>query len=178
VRVVIDRHLRIPPTMRVISDARAVSTWVLTLPSADPERRRAFLRAGAAVIDIDPSPDRDGSLAAALKALGERGITRLLVEGGGHLAAAFARAGLVDRLVWAHAPILIGADGIPAVAEFGLEMLSQAPGFERLSTETVGDDVLTVFRVRERMLFAASRQDDRVDVPKPDQERECQPAGE
>jgi diaminohydroxyphosphoribosylaminopyrimidine deaminase/5-amino-6-(5-phosphoribosylamino)uracil reductase len=108
-----------------------------------------LLGTGATVIDIDPGPDGKGSLAAALAALGERGITRLLVEGGGHLAAAFARAGLVDRLVWVHAPMLIGGDGIPAIAEFGLEMLSKAPSFERLSTETVGDDVLTVFRVRE-----------------------------
>ncbi len=149
VRVVVDRHLRIPPTMRLISDARAVPTWVLTLPSADPERRRAFLSAGATVIDIDPGPDGNGSLAGALAALGERGITRLLVEGGGRLAAAFARAGLVDRLVWVHAPVLIGGDGIPAIAEFGLEVLAKAPSFKRLSTETVGDDVLTVFRVRE-----------------------------
>lgn len=150
VRVVVDRHLRIPPTTRLISDARAVPVWVMTLPSADPERRQAFLRAGATVIDIDPSPDGNGSLAAALAALGERGITRLLVEGGGHLAAAFARAGLIDRLVWVHAPMLIGGDGIPAIAEVGLEVLSKAPSFTRLSTETVGDDVLTVLRVREQ----------------------------
>ncbi len=150
VRVVLDRHLRIPPTMRLISDARAVPTWVLTLPSADPARRQAFLRAGATVIDIDPGSDGNGTLTAALAALGERGITRLLVEGGGQLAAGFARAGLIDRLVWAHAPMLIGGGGIPAVAEFGLEALSQAPRFERLSAETVGDDVLTVFRVREQ----------------------------
>jgi diaminohydroxyphosphoribosylaminopyrimidine deaminase/5-amino-6-(5-phosphoribosylamino)uracil reductase len=149
VRVVIDRHLRIPATTRLISNARAVPTWVLTLPSADPVQRQALLSAGATVIDIDPDPDGSGSLAAALAALGERGITRLLVEGGGHLAAAFARAGLIDRLVWVHAPMLIGGDGIPAIAEFGLDMLSEAPSFERLSTETVGDDVLTVFRVRD-----------------------------
>jgi len=149
VRVVMDRRLRIPPTTRLISSAREVPTWVLTLRSADAALREPLLRAGATVIEIDPGPDGNGSLAAALAALGERGITRLLVEGGGHLAAAFVRAGLVDRLVWVHAPLLIGGDGIPAIAEFGLEVLSAAPGFERLSTETVGDDVLTVFRVRE-----------------------------
>jgi diaminohydroxyphosphoribosylaminopyrimidine deaminase/5-amino-6-(5-phosphoribosylamino)uracil reductase len=149
VRVVVDRHLRIPPTTRLISDARAVPTWVLTLPSADAARRQAFLCAGATLIDIDPGPNGNGSLAAALAALGERGITRLLVEGGGHLAAAFARAGLIDRLVWVHAPMLIGGDGIPAIAELRLEVLSEAPGFERLSTEMVGDDILTVFRARD-----------------------------
>ena len=41
----------------------------------------------------------------ALGLLGERGLTRLLVEGGGRLAAALLRAGLVDRLIWLHAPL-------------------------------------------------------------------------
>ncbi len=61
------------------------------------------------------------SVSAALAALAKRGVTRLLVEGGGHVAAAFLRAGLVDRLVWFHAPQVIGGDGVPAVAGFGLE---------------------------------------------------------
>jgi diaminohydroxyphosphoribosylaminopyrimidine deaminase / 5-amino-6-(5-phosphoribosylamino)uracil reductase len=147
VRVVVDRHLRIPPTARLIGEARDVPTWVLTTSSADPARRRAMLDSGATVIDIDPDPAGAIGLAGALAALGERGITRLLVEGGGQLAAALARARLVDRLAWVHAPLLIGGDGVPAVAGFGLEVLADAPRFERLSTEAVGDDVLTVFRL-------------------------------
>jgi diaminohydroxyphosphoribosylaminopyrimidine deaminase/5-amino-6-(5-phosphoribosylamino)uracil reductase len=149
VRVVVDRHLRIPTTSHLISTARTVPTWVLTLPSADPERREAVLRAGAAVIDVDPGSDGNSSLAAALAALGDRGITRLLVEGGGVLAAALARARLIDRLVCVHAPLLVGGDGVPAIAPFGLEFLKDAPRFERLAAETVGEDVLTVFHVRE-----------------------------
>jgi diaminohydroxyphosphoribosylaminopyrimidine deaminase / 5-amino-6-(5-phosphoribosylamino)uracil reductase len=149
VRVVIDRHLRIPPAMRLIAEARGVPTWVLTLTSADRPRRQRFLDNGVTVIDIDPAGDEGMDLTAALGALGQRGITRLLVEGGGRLAAALARARLVDRLAWVHAPLLIGNDGIPAIADLGLEVLADAPGFERLSTETVGEDVLTFFRARE-----------------------------
>jgi diaminohydroxyphosphoribosylaminopyrimidine deaminase/5-amino-6-(5-phosphoribosylamino)uracil reductase len=58
------------------------------------------------------------------------------------------RAGLVDRLAWFHAPSLIGGDGIPAVAGFGLQHLEQSPRFERVSLETVGDDVLETLRRR------------------------------
>jgi diaminohydroxyphosphoribosylaminopyrimidine deaminase / 5-amino-6-(5-phosphoribosylamino)uracil reductase len=149
VRIVIDRELRIPPSMRLIARAPDFPTWILTLPAADPARRREFLAGGAAVIDVGPDPDGAIDLAAALTALGERGITRLLVEGGGRLAAALTRAHLVDRLVWVHGPLLIGNDGIPALAGFGLDALGDAPRFERLSAETVGDDVLTVFRAQE-----------------------------
>jgi diaminohydroxyphosphoribosylaminopyrimidine deaminase/5-amino-6-(5-phosphoribosylamino)uracil reductase len=147
VRIVIDRHLRIPPSMRLISGARDVPTWILTLASADPARRQAFVSSGVAIVEIEPEPDGSIGLAAALRALGERGITRLLVEGGGQLAAALVRARLVDRLVCVHAPMLIGGDGMPAIAPFELGGLAGAPNFERLSTETVGADVLTVFKV-------------------------------
>ena len=132
------------------------------------------------MIDIDPDPDGTVSLAAALAALGERGITRLLVEGGGRLAAALARARLVDRLVWVHAPMLIGGDGIPGDRRFRARAaLADAPRFERLSTETVGDDVSDRVPVRgnRTLLAAVAPRCDRVDVPKPDQQHESQPAG-
>jgi len=148
VRVVIDRHLRIPPTARLIADAHRVPTWVLTLQSADPDRRAAFLASRVTLIDVDHDSAGQVDLAAALGVLGERGITRLLVEGGAGLAAAFFRARLVDRLVWVHAPLAIGGDGIPAIAGLDLTALAHAPAFERLSTQTIGDDVLTTFHVR------------------------------
>jgi len=148
VRVVIDRHLRIPPTARLIADAHRVPTWVLTLRSADPDRRAAFLSNRVTLIDVDHDSTGQVDLAAALGVLGERGITRLLVEGGAGLAAAFFRARLVDRLVWVHAPLAIGGDGIPAIAGLDLTALAHAPAFERLSTQTIGDDVLTTFCVR------------------------------
>jgi len=148
VRVVIDRHLRIPPASRIIADARRVPTWVLTLRSADPGRRARFLANRVTLIDVDDDSEGQIDLAAALGALGERGITRLLVEGGARLAAAFFRARLIDRLVWVHAPLVIGGEGIPAIAGFDLAALADAPAFERRSMETIGDDVLTTFRVR------------------------------
>jgi len=148
VRVVIDRHLRISPASRIIADAPRVPTWVLTLRSADPGRRAMFLANRVTLIDVDDDAEGRIDLAAALGALGERGITRLLVEGGARLAAAFFRARLIDRLVWVHAPLVIGGDGIPAIAGFDLAALADGRAFERLSTETIGDDVLTTFRVR------------------------------
>jgi diaminohydroxyphosphoribosylaminopyrimidine deaminase / 5-amino-6-(5-phosphoribosylamino)uracil reductase len=132
----------------VIADASQTPTWVLTLRSADAGRRAALLAAGVTLIDVDPDSERRIDLAAALAALGERGVTRLLIEGGARLAAALLRVRLVDRLAWFHAPLLIGGDGTSAVAALGLDRLVDAPGFERLSVARVGDDMLTTFRAR------------------------------
>jgi diaminohydroxyphosphoribosylaminopyrimidine deaminase / 5-amino-6-(5-phosphoribosylamino)uracil reductase len=97
-------------------------------------------------------------LSAVLTLLGTRGLTRLLVEGGGRLAAALLHAELVDRLVWFHAPLLLGGDGIPAIAPLGLGTLPDMPRFERLAAEVVGEDGVTVFRARRRAEEGAPEQ--------------------
>ena len=149
VRVVVDRHLGIRSDTRLVADARQVPTWVITLPSADRARRQPLLDRGVDIIEANADAEGGIDFAGALAVLGERGITRLLVEGGGQLAAALARSRLVDALVWVHAPLLIGGDGIPAVAGLDLEILAQAPRFDRLSAETVDGDILTELRYRQ-----------------------------
>jgi len=148
VRIVLDRQLRIPPTARIIAEAGQIPTWVLTLRSADPGRQKIFRDAGVEVIAADPDMAGMIDLSAALELLGKRGLTRLLVEGGGRLAAALLRAQLVDRLVWLHAPLLLGGDGVPAVAALDSAVLADMPRFERVAAEIVGEDGLTVFRTR------------------------------
>jgi diaminohydroxyphosphoribosylaminopyrimidine deaminase/5-amino-6-(5-phosphoribosylamino)uracil reductase len=69
----------------------------------------------------------------------------LLVEGGGRLAAALLRAGLVDCLVWMRAPLVLGGDGIPAIAALGLDKLEGAPRFTLVSSETAGSDVIDTY---------------------------------
>jgi diaminohydroxyphosphoribosylaminopyrimidine deaminase / 5-amino-6-(5-phosphoribosylamino)uracil reductase len=124
-----------------------VPSWVVTAPGSDPERREALQRAGVAIIEAAPDAAGRIDLADMLRRLGERGLTRLLVEGGGRLAAALLRAGLVDRLVWLHAPLLLGGDGVPAVEALGFGALAAAPGFELVASETVGPDLLSTYRL-------------------------------
>jgi len=147
-RVVLDRRLRIPLAAQLFAAVRPVPTWVVTSPTADAARVAALRDAGVEIIAADPDASGQLDLASVLGRLGERGLTRLLVEGGGHLAAALLRRGLVDRLAWFHAPVLLGGDGVPAVAALGLDAVAEAPGFMRLSSEPIGDDMLSIFRAR------------------------------
>ena len=96
------------------------------------------------VFGIFGSPD-----AAALTALGQRGLTRVLVEGGGSVAAGLLRLGLVDRLAWFRAPRVIGGDGLPAVAGFGLVDLAEAPTFALTDLTRIGNDVLETYGRRD-----------------------------
>jgi diaminohydroxyphosphoribosylaminopyrimidine deaminase / 5-amino-6-(5-phosphoribosylamino)uracil reductase len=146
VRVVLDSRLNGPLTARVVAEARQVPTWFITLRHGDAARRAAFLSCGVELIEVAPTPEHMVDIAAAFHELGRRGLTRVLVEGGSTLAAVLLRAGLVDCLAWFRAPSLIGGDGIPAVAGFGLHELAHAPRFERIALETVGEDVLETLR--------------------------------
>ncbi len=74
-----------------------------------------------------------------------RGITRLLVEGGAQLAAGLLRADLVDRIVWFHAPGVMGGDGWPASQPFGVERLEAMPRFTRTAVSEIGPDVMSEF---------------------------------
>jgi diaminohydroxyphosphoribosylaminopyrimidine deaminase/5-amino-6-(5-phosphoribosylamino)uracil reductase len=148
VRVVADGHLRLPLTHRLVRSARQTPVWLLALPSADAARAAAFRECGVELIEVPADPTGNLDLAAALQALGGRGLTRLLVEGGGRLTAGLLAAGLVDRLAWFRAPAVIGGDGIPAAAAFGIDDPAAAPRFIREATNELGDDRLETFRVQ------------------------------
>ncbi len=84
-------------------------------------------------------------LRAAFAALGAAGLTSVLVEGGARLAGSLLQAGLVDRIVWFHAPGVMGGDGLEAVRAMGLDRLGELPRFRRRSAIPLGDDMLTQF---------------------------------
>ena len=84
-----------------------------------------------------------------LKSLAGRGITRLMVEGGPIVAAAFLQADLVDEAALFRSPKPIGADGIDALEGLPLTALTQSPRLKLVASEAVGGDTLERFeRVR------------------------------
>jgi diaminohydroxyphosphoribosylaminopyrimidine deaminase/5-amino-6-(5-phosphoribosylamino)uracil reductase len=146
VRIVVDGRLRLPLTSRLVAEARLVPTWIVTLRHGDALRQQVFRDCGVELIEVESDGAAGVDVAAALRALGGRGLTRILVEGGGQLAASLLRAEAVDRLVWFRAPLVIGGDGIPGVGAFGLERLADARRFQRTGLEPCGDDVLETYR--------------------------------
>jgi diaminohydroxyphosphoribosylaminopyrimidine deaminase/5-amino-6-(5-phosphoribosylamino)uracil reductase len=144
VRVVADSHLRTPLTATLVATASRSPTWMLIREGTDPERRRAFADLGVTLIEVAGS-EVGVDPTQSLTALGDAGLTRLLVEGGAQLAASLLRADLVDRIAWFHAPAVMGGDAWPAVQAFGIERLDAMPRFARTAETPLGDDMLTEF---------------------------------
>jgi diaminohydroxyphosphoribosylaminopyrimidine deaminase/5-amino-6-(5-phosphoribosylamino)uracil reductase len=144
VRVVVDSHLRTPLTAKLVRTAGEAPSWFLVRSGTDPARAAAVAEAGARVIEVAGAA-AGIDLKQGLTALAEAGITRLLVEGGGQIAAALLRDDLVDRIAWFHAPAVMGGDGWPAAQGFGVALLSDMPRFVCRRVVPLGADMLSEF---------------------------------
>jgi diaminohydroxyphosphoribosylaminopyrimidine deaminase/5-amino-6-(5-phosphoribosylamino)uracil reductase len=125
IRVLVDSRLRVPPGAKLYREG-ADRTWVLCGSRAGARRRRVLEDLGARLLEV---PTRAGKLdlKRAVARLAREGLTEMLVEGGGGLAAALLRARLVDELHWFLAPRVLGGDGRPSVGDLGLRSLVESP---------------------------------------------------
>ena len=101
-RVILDSHLRTRPDAALLQEPAegegAGPVHLLTLPGSDPRRYRQMVEAGAEVHGLRAGSDGLLSLRAALEWMWERGLQRVLLEGGPTLQKAFFEAGFTDQL--------------------------------------------------------------------------------
>jgi diaminohydroxyphosphoribosylaminopyrimidine deaminase/5-amino-6-(5-phosphoribosylamino)uracil reductase len=146
VRVVLDRSLRIPGGSRLVHSARQRPLWAMTSDLAEAPAAMKLGAAGAQVIRVATAAGSPGlDLNAVLHALAERGITRLLVEGGSRVASAFVAADLADEIWLLRGPEEIGADGVPALDALPLDAIAASPRLKLRASEMLGNDTLTIY---------------------------------
>jgi diaminohydroxyphosphoribosylaminopyrimidine deaminase/5-amino-6-(5-phosphoribosylamino)uracil reductase len=142
VRIVLDSKARISPDSKLAVTASKTPVWLVCTSDAPPKARQVLQAQGVQVIEVASNAKGRVDIPAAARALGERRLTRVLIEGGGEIAAAFLEARLVDRLTSYRAGLLMGADSRSAVAPLGLEKLDFAPRFTLVSSRALGGDVV------------------------------------
>jgi diaminohydroxyphosphoribosylaminopyrimidine deaminase/5-amino-6-(5-phosphoribosylamino)uracil reductase len=147
VRIVLDSTLRLPPESRLAATARETPLWIVASEAAPNERAEALQQRGAEVLSV-ASSGGELDLASMLRNLAERGITRLMVEAGPILAAAFVAADLVDEAILLRAPASIGTDGIDALEGRPLEALTRSDRLVLTGSETVGVDTIERYQRR------------------------------
>ncbi len=148
VRVLVDSRLRVPPGARIYRGDGA-RIWVLCAADAPAARRKRLADSGARLIDVG----RKGAqldLRRAMRALARAGLTQLLVEGGGGLAAALLREDLVDEVHWFLAPMLLGGDGRAALGPLAMASLASALHLEDVRVRRIGVDLHVHGRIRRR----------------------------
>jgi len=132
VRVVLSAGLNLPLDGRLARTAGQVPLWLVHGPGAVTAPWQALGARCFEVPMLNPVP--------VLAALGAAGLTRVLCEGGGALAASLLRAGVVDRLIVFTAGLALGAEGRSCLADLGVKRLGEAARFKlHRVTEMDGD---------------------------------------
>jgi diaminohydroxyphosphoribosylaminopyrimidine deaminase/5-amino-6-(5-phosphoribosylamino)uracil reductase len=146
VRVVLDRRLRIPGASRLVQSARETPLWVMTSDLSEAAAAVKLGAAGAQVIRVAATTAASGlDLPAVLHALSDKGISRLMVEGGARVASSFVAADLIDEVWLLRGRDAVGAGGVPALDALPLSALTGSPAFKVRASETLQNDTLTVY---------------------------------
>lgn len=139
-RVVVDSHLRMPTTARILQGGCLVATALM-----DNAKTAALRSAGAEVVHL---PDANGrvDLAALLNHLAERGVNEVHVEAGSRLSGVFLKSGLVDELLLYMAPNVLGSDARGWFDDLGLTSLEQKVMLKFQDVRMVGADLRLIVR--------------------------------
>jgi diaminohydroxyphosphoribosylaminopyrimidine deaminase/5-amino-6-(5-phosphoribosylamino)uracil reductase len=134
---VFDRVADLGPQLTLVRSAAETPTTVVVSPEADAGRVKRLESAGVAILQAE-------SLESSLRTLRDQGVESLLVEGGGQLAGALLRQGLVDRYYWIQAPLWLGDEAVPALSGLPARGLDQAERWRVIERRALGEDTLLV----------------------------------
>ena len=139
-RVVVDGALRVSPKAALLNDPGSETTLCLTKRGHSRGRRSAREAGGARVLEV---ASRGGhiDLARGLARLAGEGLNQIWVEGGGGLAAALLRRGLIDEVHWFAAPALLGADARAAIGPLEVGRLAHRTQLEVRKVRRLGPDL-------------------------------------
>ncbi|WP_337018116.1 bifunctional diaminohydroxyphosphoribosylaminopyrimidine deaminase/5-amino-6-(5-phosphoribosylamino)uracil reductase RibD [Oceanobacillus massiliensis] len=138
IRIVMDSSLRIPLDAQVITDNKA-ETIIFTSQNYDKTKRKSLEKLHINVVET--SGQQHTNPIEVADYLGERGISSVLIEGGGNINASFIENKLVDKIVLYIAPRLIGGKDAPTFLEgIGIDQMSDAIELETTDIHRIGSD--------------------------------------
>lgn len=145
VRIVVDSRLGLPLDSRLGRSLDRAPLWLLHGAAAPAAARRDWAARGAGLILCAGDAAGRIDMADALAQLAARGLTRVLCEGGGGLAASLVAGGLADELAVFSAGHLFGADGTPGLAAMGVGAIGET-AWRLVSVRAEGADLFHLWR--------------------------------
>jgi diaminohydroxyphosphoribosylaminopyrimidine deaminase/5-amino-6-(5-phosphoribosylamino)uracil reductase len=138
--VILDSAARLPIASKLVQSAQATPVWVAVTDRAPRDRVRALVEQGCTVLAFPG--DGPVPIVALLQTLSQKGVTNLLVEGGGTVLGSFFDVGQVDAVDVYVAPVVEGGEPrfVPARGR-GVPTMAEALRLTRPRVSQVGDDV-------------------------------------
>ncbi|MDH3656481.1 MAG: bifunctional diaminohydroxyphosphoribosylaminopyrimidine deaminase/5-amino-6-(5-phosphoribosylamino)uracil reductase RibD [Myxococcales bacterium] len=144
IRVVLDADLRTPAGAAVLDPGQTsnAGTLIFHAANANAARHEHFIAKGVELVPVSRG-ERGVELLEVLQRLGERGLVRLMVEGGAHVHGSFLDLGLADRAAIFIAPRILGdAGALSFAAGSGAESIERAWRLVRTDFQALGPDWL------------------------------------
>jgi diaminohydroxyphosphoribosylaminopyrimidine deaminase / 5-amino-6-(5-phosphoribosylamino)uracil reductase len=149
-RIVLDTRLAISEKARLLNVKSDAKTLLVTGDDVSPEKKDRLEKQGVIIIK---SPLKGGfiDLEALIYRLGTMGITSLLIEGGGHVAASALSSRIVDKILFFYAPkILGGDDGVPICQGPGPDHMDDCIQIQDILVHRFDDDILVEGYIRKK----------------------------
>lgn len=146
VRIVLDSRLRLPPGSQLARSAAESPVWVCHGPDADPDAARVLTDCGVTLLPCAVNGTGRLDLVSMLLALGARGLTRVLCESGGQVAASLLAGSQVAEFVAITAGRVFGAGGTPGVGSLPDAPIAPIPDFILVEARRLGPDLLHRWR--------------------------------
>jgi len=147
-RIVLDSRLRLPIESNLVKSIAEAPLWLVTKSDHSDDAISAYENQGATVIRVGTDEAGLLDLNQVMAELAGRGLTRILVEGGGILTASLFKLDLIDQIAWFRAPTLLGDDGKAAVEALDISQLVDMRRFERIYYAEFDGDGLEILARR------------------------------
>ncbi|MBI2447474.1 MAG: bifunctional diaminohydroxyphosphoribosylaminopyrimidine deaminase/5-amino-6-(5-phosphoribosylamino)uracil reductase RibD [Candidatus Omnitrophica bacterium] len=140
-RIIVDSKLRLPSQMKVFCNHSPV---IIAAVTDSPKRKaEAFEKKGVMVLTVKGKSGKVALRALMKRLAKEFGITSIMIEGGGELAASALNEGLVDKCLFFISPSIIGGrDAITPVEGEGIAKMSKAIRLRDVRLKRFGEDIL------------------------------------
>jgi len=140
-RVVLDERLEIPLRSNVLTDELSHRTLLFTTPAHNINVKEKLSNGGIQIHVVNGNGTGMVNVYEVVTKLGELGITSILVEGGSKIFTHFVKESLFDKISIFIAPIILGT-GIDAIADLGINKISDALRLEKIGFKTISNQML------------------------------------
>lgn len=139
-KIIIDPNGRIPEDSYILKTTSENKTYVAVKKSLTKKSKHKLVSYGIDLIELD---DKEGvfDLSNLMHVLAEKGITSILIEGGGKLLGTALKQGIGDKIYLYMAPIALGSTGINVFNTNGINLISEGKKFEIDKIKKFGPDI-------------------------------------
>lgn len=149
-RVIVDGRFSVSPTARVCTQHSTAPTLIAVAEDHGQKKKQTQLEAQGVQIVCFPAKNGQIPLRSLLTQLGQRGQKSVLIEGGGRVAAAALREGVVDKVLFFYAPLLLGGDGRAMIGSLGVDRVAAGHKLHTITVDRIGQDLLVTAYVGEK----------------------------